>query len=213
MEAGLILGCPSGSCRPSGDSSLHSGAEPDLQLQTGLVLHAAEAGRLPAVRTTAPVPPGLRRGQTRYAARARGPQGPPWASPSWVPTHQPGLGTWAVASRCLLPRSCPPLPVAIFPPACRIRHLPWARPWGVQRGIRLNPKILENRCLRRWTHVILETRKSRELVQVQSAWLRVCLCVRVHVYVCAVTRVQVCSRVCFKGQRCRQRSVGPSDFS
>lgn len=70
-------GWPSGSCRPSGDPGLHSGAEPDLHLQTRLVLHAAEAGRVPTVCNPEQVPPGLRRGQTRYGGRASSPQGPP----------------------------------------------------------------------------------------------------------------------------------------
>lgn len=121
-------GLPSRSRRPSGDSGLHSGTEPRLHLQAGLVLHVEEAERVSAVCTPAQVPPGLRRGQARYGAGASGPRGPRWASPSWAPTHQLSPGTSAVVA------SCPPFPSTSFPPACQIRLLLCTRPWGSRDG-------------------------------------------------------------------------------
>ena len=68
---------PSSSSRPGGNSSLHNKTESHLHLQARLVLHPGEAGGLPAVRGIAQMRPWLRRGQTGYGARARGPWGTP----------------------------------------------------------------------------------------------------------------------------------------
>lgn len=102
--------------RPGGNSSLHNKTESHLHLQARLVLHPGEAGGLPAVRGAAQMRPWLRRGQTRYGARTRGPWGTPLGL-SFLGTSsgRPGAGYPSVhLSRFILPSSPPDQ----APPVC-----------------------------------------------------------------------------------------------
>lgn len=97
------------SSRPGGNSSLHDETESHLHLQARLVLHPGEAGGLPAVCSAAQVRPWLRRGQTGYGARARGPWGTPLGlSFLGASSGQPGADYPSVhSSRFILPSSPP----------------------------------------------------------------------------------------------------------
>ena len=117
VEGGVTLGRLLLS-RPGGNSSLHNETESHLHLQARLVLHPGEAGGLPAVRGAAQMRPWLRRGQTRYGARARG----PWGTPLGLSF----LGTSSGRPVTHL-STCPN---SFVPPAFLIRHLLCARPWG-----------------------------------------------------------------------------------